>query len=1057
MITCPMCHHTHDFDAKYCVECGVRMESYTTPMDNIERLKIWGGELRILSAVFINISGFDSLVIEQDHHTVMTMLRECFVDIDEFIRAYDGTVDLILPDNRVLGIFGAPHAHKDDSLRAIRCATHIQEWWKTKKATVDLLKKMNMTIGVNTGRAFFGYILEEKSTLTVIGDTVNTASRIAEICPPNEIVMSDSTYNRVENHVEAEHIGERSVKGKTTKVDIYVLKELKEETEIVPAQKIPLFGRDTELKELTRLATHLSESKMKFCIISGQMGIGKTRLKEEFIKTLSESNTVSLVETHCSAEIQSPYNSFKFLLRRHFNLGDIDNQDELRTQLTRIAEKRSLSVPSTQGVHHLFCTDLQRLKRGDLFAVNEEIYAGVRDILQYECRNKPLILVFEEFNKVDDMSRQLVAYLAAELVNEPLMFLMVNALREFITSVKLEVEEINLTPLSLSHIKELSSFLLDKVDDKLMEFIFNAAGGNPLFTIEAIRNTRRTGLIRRVDGCWLLDRDQRLPFLDDLYGVVMSTIDSLPSDYRLILDYASVIGYSFSGRVLAGLLNQHDLQARLDYLSEQGYIILTKNGKDPVYVFRHNLLKDAAYTILPLRKRKEIHKLVAVLYEEVYPNRLFDFYETIGHHYLTSEVFDKAAEYLKLAGDKAKNLFALEQATHFYTMVMKIAQETGGEFEKNLRQSVMLNFADVYELTGEIAKMQKIAQQGLSEARASQATKMELNFVERYAYALFLNHQFDKAEGLLLTGIEHCTNDIADVRSLLYSDLGLLYQYKYEYEKSILNYNLSWNAARSHDSRKGEILCLYNLAQLHRDLGNYEQALEYLTYGVENLISADDVRWSIHYKYTVGDIKHCIWNVDNALTIYDECMKKADSIGNIETFIKAALGCIDIYSRQGEQVRAREYMKLVDGKISFLIREYLLAEVNLKKAWLYLYEGDNKRAFDFMQNAQRAAKKLRDQRIEFHCSYLMSRIEPENALDHALKALDIAEDLKLAPLIAQTLYQLTEICIALGDTDKARLYGQKALLVYDDTKLKLSQEHQQFFNKKPEYARLLEV
>jgi predicted ATPase len=125
-----------------------------------------------------------------------------------------------------------------------------------------------------------------------------------------------------------------------------------------------------------------------------------------------------------------------------------------------------------------------------------------------------------------------------------------------------------------------------------------------------------------VSGRWYLEKEQRLPFLDDLYGVVMSTIDSLPSHYRLIIDYASLIGYSFSIRVLQRLFERAHLKEQLNYLAEEGYIVLSKNDKDPVYVFRHNLLKDAAYTVLPLRKRKEIHQVVASLLEELYADTI---------------------------------------------------------------------------------------------------------------------------------------------------------------------------------------------------------------------------------------------------------------------------------------------------------------------------------------------------------------------------------------------------------------------------------------------------
>ncbi len=839
MIACPYCNYQHiTEEVAFCPHCGSRIADESREFSTLEseRLRLWGGELRILSVFFVDFIGFEKLMDQKVDKTVIVNLRECMTDVEEIIKKFDGTSNRIIPDNRILGVFGAPKAHKDDPLRLVRCVWQIRNWWAQKKNDGGFLQDVSVTVGINTGRAFFGYVIQDYPLLTVIGDTVNIAARLSEICPPNEILMSEHTHTRIAEYVDVEHVGERHVKGKTATVDVYLLKDIKEKPKITAAAHVPLCGRDEELNTLIGIAHTIEEGNRQFCIITGQMGIGKTRLKEEFKSYMTKNTSFGSIETHCSVEVQSPYYPFKFLLRHYFHLNEFDSKKEVAQKINDAVVQRGLLPINARGLKHLFLTDLQRLNQDELRAINEEIYSSVRNLIRYECQSRPMILIFEEFNKADEMSKYLITYLVSELKNERVMFLMVNTPKDFVANIDVQIEEVNLTPLSQEAVRTLVAFILGDVDDRLIDFFYKSAGGNPLFTIEAVRNTRRTKLIKKVEGRWFLEKEQRLSFLDDLYGVVMSTIDSLSPNYRLIIDYASVIGYSFNLRILNGLFKKAHLKEQLQYLTREGYIVLSKNDTDPTYVFRHNLLKDAAYSVLPLRKRKEIHRLVSTLLEEVYAEQLSDFYENIGHHNLLCEDFAKAAHYFKLAGDKAKNLYAVEQAQNFYNTVLKIEKDAEGQVSTGIVQDVLLNLADIYEITLDMQRMERVAQQGLQRAQMDKNLEKEVHFMERYAYALFLNNNIDDAEELLLRGVEKCSETMSDILSVLYSDLGLLYQSKYEYEKSVLQYHMSWNTTRGNETKRGEVLCLYNLAQLHRDLGNYEKALEYLDYALNDLL-----------------------------------------------------------------------------------------------------------------------------------------------------------------------------------------------------------------------------
>lgn len=1055
MVTCPVCtiHITQD-KARFCHNCGYQIIYEDEKQVLSSRLKMWGGELRLLTAFFVNFTGFEKVLGEQSDAQIMLDIRTCLYEAHDIIKKLGGTSNQILPDMRVLGIFGAPKAHTDDPTRAVRCAWRIREWWKKHKAKHTSLTQVNIGIGINTGRAFFGYILEQAAFLTVIGDTINTAARLTEICPPDEIMMSEHTYERTADIIESEHAGQRSVKGKAEQIDVYTIKKIKD-VDAAAAQATPFVGRQDEMDVLKKYVSSLSDTGEQFCIITGQMGIGKSRLKEEFERHIAAQENIHFLETHCSSEVRAPYYPFKFLLRRYFLINEYDADDIVEQKIKNGLAKTSLAEYDARGFRHLFLTDMQRLSREDIVSINDEIYTSIKDLIRYECAQKPFVLIFEEFNRADTMSRNLVAYLAVELVDEPVMFLMVNVSRDFLKDVKVEIHEIALTPLQKPDIEALILAVLESVDNKIVEFIFNSAGGNPLFTIEAIRNTQRTKLIHKVSGRWHLEREQRLSFLDDLYGVVMSTIDSLPSDYRLIIDFASVIGYSFSVRILTSLLDSTYLNEQLRYLIEEGYIVLTQNGQDPMYVFRHNLLKDAAYTVLPLRKRKEIHARVAQLYEELYTDRLSEFYEQIGHHYLACENHKKAAEYFIQAGDKAKNLFALDQALNYYTSVIKFEQDKKYELAVQEKQGIYHNLTDIYEILGDIQKMERYATQGLEIARAHELHAQEMDFNLQYSRALFLKNDYAGAEEILLILIEQASEQKQELLPVLYSELGYVYQFKYEYEKSMINYNLSWNTAQSAKDVSGEVSCLFNLAQLHRDLGNYEQAHEYVDYCLDELLPITAKRWRTQFTYLRSELYYRMWDLEKSESFMNECHVEADDFGYTEYYLRSTLDLAHLKSLRGEEVDIPSYIEAVNSKVTFLIRNQLLTDLNYKKALLYLLSEDVNKAKNYITTAFSNAERLDQKLVVVRCHLLLSHIEESKAVDHAIQALEIADTIKLSPLIGEALFRLTEVYKNENDIEKARYYGRKALFVYDDIKFKLHKEHHELYGSRPEYAVLL--
>ena len=1053
MLSCPFCDFRQNPDnANFCGRCGANLK----PADEVisKRLALFGGELRRVSVFFVNLKGLEKLLQQEQYEATMVYIQDFMKELTSIIEEYDGTAIEIIPDLRILAIFGAPKAHPDDPFRAIRCIAQINQWWQDKKKVLPFLKNFFINIGMNSGQTFFGYVLKEAPFLTVIGDTINVAARLTEIGPLGSILLTKFSYELISEWIDAEYSGTQVVKGKTEKVDVYRFRTLKPKEEPVREQ-IPLFGRQQELQKLLGVVESVQKNGIAVSIITGQMGIGKTRLKEEFEAHLSQTKNLQFYETHCSIEIHTPFYPFKSLLRNYFKLNEFDPHPAIARKIDDIIAQKKLPPSIAKGIKNLFLTNLRRLRPDEIQTISEEIYTSIRDLIHYECQKGPLVLIFEEFNKADLMTKLLITYLASECENDPLMILMVNVSRDFLSSISIPINEINLTPLSKTEIKQLIKFFLGEADDRLIEFLYRAAGGNPLFTIEAIRNTRRTKLIKRVSGCWALEKEHKLSFLDDLYGVVMSTIDSLPVDYRLIIDYASVIGYSFNYRILKELIQRANLREQLNHLIREGYFVLSTIEHEPVYVFRHNLLKDAAYTVLPLRKRREIHQKIAELFENLFQENLSFHYEDIAHHYFSCDNFKKAAHYFKLAADKAKNLYALDQALNFYNKIIEIDKKV--PLAQDTIREVLLNLTDIYELNGNINKMEKVARNGLQKAIQEKSLKDEILFSERLASALILENRFEEAEGILLSAIQKSTEEYSNFLTILYADLGRLYAWRYEYEKSVLNYNLSWNTARAHNIKSGEAVCLHNLADLHRALGNYEQAFDYLDYAIETFESSNDLKRNLEFKYLNSQLHEAVGNRETAKKILSECLDKAQKIGSFDINIKSSLDMARLLAEEKNYKDVDQYLTLIDKKVPIIMRENILNEINLKKAFIYFYKENFNKAKDFVSNALKGARALRQKEIEFHSLYLLSFLDNSQSIAYAKEALSLAEEIKLPPLIAQAQYRLTELFIQQQDLERARHYGKKALFLFNTLKSQMNEKHQAVFSQRPEYTRLLQI
>ena len=327
---CSACRAVNPATNKFCSECGqpltgvapapaaapvapsVRFaspEAYT-PKHLAEKIltskSAIEGERKIVTVMFSDVSGFTAMSEKLDPEDVHAIMDRAFDVILSAVHRYEGTVNQFLGDG-VMALFGAPIAHEDHAQRALSAALAIQEGLKPLAEDVKRAHgvEFQMRMGINTGPVVVGAIGHDlRMDYTAVGDTTNLAARLLGIANPGQIVASRRTQHLRDRVFGFEDLGDFQVKGKSEPVRAYaVTGELRGRTRLEISKDrglTPLVGRARELEVLTAAWRRASAGQGATVLLSGEPGVGKSRLLHEFLHRLEGSGVLEL-ETTCAS------------------------------------------------------------------------------------------------------------------------------------------------------------------------------------------------------------------------------------------------------------------------------------------------------------------------------------------------------------------------------------------------------------------------------------------------------------------------------------------------------------------------------------------------------------------------------------------------------------------------------------------------------------------------------------------------------------------------------------------------------------------------------------
>jgi class 3 adenylate cyclase len=673
MISCGNCGQENPDVARFCLACGTELSAEPGGQD----------ERRIVSIVFVDLVGFTSRAENLDPEDVQAILVPYHEHVRRELQSFGGTVEKFIGD-AIMAVFGAPTAYGDDAERAVRGALAVRDSTQELDAR-ELHLDLQLRIAVNTGEALvaLGARMAHGESM-VAGDVVNTASRLQSAAPVNGVIVGAETYAATRDAIEYEPTDAVQAKGKSLPVAAWVaLRPKRAAGERQHSGE--LVGRGRELEMLRGIWEQVSGQRVPHLVtVIGPAGIGKTRLTQEFEGMVAELGGRTVHGRSLPYRESSAYFAFAMQVKQLCGIFDSDPPEVALAKLREHVADLPSGVDAGTVARHLAI--LLGLDSEGTVDDREELFFSVRCFIESVARDRPTLLVFEDIHWSDRSLLDLIELLAARLRGLPIMLLSL-ARPELLDSRAAwggglpAYSALPLHALSSEDSQKLAGLRLQSLSSEAAARLADTAEGNPLF-IEQLAATMAEASTS----------DASLP--TTVRGIVAARLDALPASERSLLLDAAVVGKTFWRGAIERILGESDgLPELLGALEGRDLVVRETRSiieGEQQYSFKHVLIREVAYELLPRARRQERHAAVARFFEDS-TAELGEITTALARHWRDAGEPVKAVDYFVRAGESAELGWAKDQAAILYREALDLVPEDDdGERLAMLRRRVAL-------------------------------------------------------------------------------------------------------------------------------------------------------------------------------------------------------------------------------------------------------------------------------------------------------------------------------------------------------------------------------
>lgn len=644
------------------------------------------GERRYLTVVFSDVVGFTDLSAKLDPEDVFLLMNNCFRLLVEQVYKFGGSVDKFIGD-ALMALFGAPISYGNDAERAVRAALGMQEAMAelNQQLLPKLGRPLELRIGITSGDAIAGTVgVEGQWSYTVMGNTVNLASRLQSAANPGDILVNEDVYHCTKGVFNYHILPPVSLKGISEAVPVFEV--TKETSATSKAQQLPVgqlspfIGRQKELTLFNRLTLDLEDGQGGVIFVTGEAGLGKTRLMWEWQRQIPDS--VQVWSGFAQNLSQTGYEVWQQIILHGLRLGQASHQTVSGVLFDYLGDGTWLPYLEILLFGEAF-------QRGSLASLEpeqlkEQIFIAVTRLLSSIARRKPLIIMLDNLQWADQLSRELLQAALSLLKTQPIFFclgsrLEAEELPAFVSFARETLEdrvfEINLDMLSEA---ESEAFLaqklpLENMPQKLRQYISERAQHNPYYLEELVSFIINSGFVEKRDGHWHitnLPALNKLSLPGTLRGLVRAQLDRLPEVHQQILSYGAVIGPIFSSSLSSVVLSDvprlnNSSEILADLVNRE---ILAFDGAN--FRFVHNSVHETLYQSLLSERRAQMHQHVGEAIEARAGAAVKADVEQLAYHYAAAGNALKAIPYLIEAGEKTRQRFANNTALNYFSTAL---------------------------------------------------------------------------------------------------------------------------------------------------------------------------------------------------------------------------------------------------------------------------------------------------------------------------------------------------------------------------------------------------
>ena len=687
---CPCCGYLNPLGSNFCGNCGTKLGpplALARPdlqQDSAPPQPTASAERRQLTVMFCDLVGSTALSARLDPEDMREIIGAYNRCCAEQIAKTGGFVAKYMGDG-VLAYFGYPQAHEDDAERALHAALSVTE--AVPKLRTSRNPVLQVRVGIATGLVVVGDLIGEGASQEqgVVGETPNLAARLQTLAEPGQVVISQSTRRLTGGMFEYRDLGRVPLKGLAEPTQAWQVLaasavqsrfEAQHETSLTP-----LVGRDEELELLQRRWRQAAGGEGRVVLLSGEPGIGKSRLTVALQERLQG-------EPHTRLQyFFSPHHTgsaFYPVIAQLERAAEFERHDTWEIKLHKLASL--LASPQGQENDIQLLAELLSIPTGDRYvslnwtpqrkkAMTFEVLLRQLEIL---ASQKPVLMVFEDVHWIDPSSRELLDMAVERAARIPLL-LLITFRPEFAPPW---TGQAHVTTLTLSRLGRREGAVLveglagnNALTEEITAEIVERTDGIPLFVEELTKAVLEAGL-HGYDGARTVSTapPPALAVPATLHASLMARLDRLGSAAKEVAQIGAAIGREFSYELLIPIAQKSDkeLKASLLRLSDAELVFCRGTPPDATFVFKHALVRDAAYGTLLRRPRQELHARIAKVLEERWPDAVETQPELLAHHFTQAELAERALDYWRRAGERALRRSANAEAVHHLTTGLEL-------------------------------------------------------------------------------------------------------------------------------------------------------------------------------------------------------------------------------------------------------------------------------------------------------------------------------------------------------------------------------------------------